>query len=246
MLEALRAAGRAGATTTQLAEATGLNRGRAHEALLALIKAGEVRVGGQGEKPAGRGQGARPLRGHGPFSRCHSPGRSPGAPAPACPPAPEGPRSALPAGGGAALGVPPHAAGGWTTASSCWSSASSCASCWSCCRRRTCGSSRGPGSSPPGGCGARFLDGLRHRGARGGTRGTRPSTRRSWAAQGGAGAGGRCCGARGAAAPSPAARPRAVDVHHAEGYARLGRERLEELLGVCERHHRQLHGRSER
>ena len=56
VLDALRAAGRAGATTTQLAEATGLNRGRAHEALLALIKAGEARVGGQGEKPAGGGK----------------------------------------------------------------------------------------------------------------------------------------------------------------------------------------------
>jgi hypothetical protein len=56
VLEALRAAGRAGATTTQLAEATGLNRGRAHEALIALIKAGEARPGGTGERPAGGGR----------------------------------------------------------------------------------------------------------------------------------------------------------------------------------------------
>jgi hypothetical protein len=47
--------------------------------------------------------------------------------------------------------------------------------------------------------------------------------------------GGRCA--------VPGCSARAVDVHHAEGYARLGHERLDELLGVCERHHRQLHGR---
>jgi hypothetical protein len=48
--------------------------------------------------------------------------------------------------------------------------------------------------------------------------------------------GGRCA--------VPGCTAQAVDVHHAEGYARLGHERLDELLGVCERHHRQLHGRS--
>lgn len=47
--------------------------------------------------------------------------------------------------------------------------------------------------------------------------------------------GGRCA--------VPGCTQRAVDVHHGEGYSRLGRERLDELLGVCERHHRQLHGR---
>jgi hypothetical protein len=47
--------------------------------------------------------------------------------------------------------------------------------------------------------------------------------------------GGRCA--------VPGCTQRAVDVHHAAGYARLGRERPDELLGVCERHHRQLHGR---
>jgi hypothetical protein len=43
--------------------------------------------------------------------------------------------------------------------------------------------------------------------------------------------------------PLPGCTQRAVDVHHAAGYARLGREGPDELLGVCERHHRQLHGR---
>ncbi len=47
--------------------------------------------------------------------------------------------------------------------------------------------------------------------------------------------GGRCA--------APGCTARAVDVHHAEGYARRGRERPDELLGVCERHHRQPHGR---
>jgi hypothetical protein len=47
--------------------------------------------------------------------------------------------------------------------------------------------------------------------------------------------GGRCA--------VPGCTARAVDVHHAEGYGRLGRERPDELLGLCERHHGQLHGR---
>ena len=47
--------------------------------------------------------------------------------------------------------------------------------------------------------------------------------------------GGRCA--------VPGCTRRAVDVHHAEGYGRLGRESLDELVALCERHHDQLHGR---
>jgi hypothetical protein len=89
---------------------------------------------------------------------------------------------------------------------------------------------------------SRFVDGFRHRGA-GGPREhsaeyeavmKSPGWRRRRAGvlrrQGGR------CAVPGCTAP-------AVDVHHAEGYARLGRERPDELLGLCPRHHAQLHGR---
>jgi hypothetical protein len=47
-----------------------------------------------------------------------------------------------------------------------------------------------------------------------------------------------------AASASAEAHPWTPDAErNAEGYARLGRERLDELLGGCERHHRPLHGR---
>lgn len=90
---------------------------------------------------------------------------------------------------------------------------------------------------------SRFLEGFHHRGARGGDGGHSPEydaylSSGAWRRRRGQvlrRQGGRC-GVPGCTAP-------AVDVHHAEGYSRLGRERLDELLGLCERHHRQLHGR---
>jgi hypothetical protein len=87
---------------------------------------------------------------------------------------------------------------------------------------------------------SRFLEGFRHRGARGEAKHSPEYdaylSSAAWRRRRGRvlrQQGGRCA-VPGCSAP-------AVDVHHAEGYARLGRERPDELLGVCERHHRQLH-----
>jgi hypothetical protein len=98
-------------------------------------------------------------------------------------------------------------------------------------RARSGGSGGPPGRRPGGAGGARESSGhsARYRAVMG-SRGWRRRRRSVLRVQGG-----RCA--------VPGCTQRAVDVHHAEGYARLGRERLDELLGVCERHHRQLHGR---
>jgi hypothetical protein len=56
VLAAMRAAGRRGVSTTQLAAATGLPRQRAHEAVVALIEAAAAKVGGFGEPPPGGGK----------------------------------------------------------------------------------------------------------------------------------------------------------------------------------------------
>jgi hypothetical protein len=90
-----------------------------------------------------------------------------------------------------------------------------------------------------------FLRGLRrHRGARGDGEGQghSPEYRAVMGSAGWRRRRGQVLHRQGGRCAVPGCTQRAVDVHHAEGYARLGRESLDELLGVCERHHRQLHG----
>ena len=86
---------------------------------------------------------------------------------------------------------------------------------------------RSPGR--PGGAGGSREHSDRYRRVMG-SRGWRRRTRAVRSRQGGR------CGV-------PGCTRRIDHVHHAEGYRNLGRERLGELLGVCEIHHRQLHGR---
>ena len=92
---------------------------------------------------------------------------------------------------------------------------------------------------------SRFLDGLRHRGA-GGAREHSPEYEAVMHSPAWRRRRGQVLRRQGGQCAVPGCTARAVDVAPRRGLPHLGRESLGELLGLCSRHHRQLHGRSER